>query len=207
MDSKRAIVYHEDIGGKQYRLRIQNNDPYDVKQWWVFDNRTHTIRSASNRNLVISVQVGGTNPTYYSYAAVARKFISGDVLNQMRWYGGKYKNIRDVMERCADVNGASDSHHNHIIFHKCHNGKNQGWNIDTEGHNYPKFPLADGAKFQIKSRMAYNRALYMAEDIGGSQYRLRIRDNFPGDKLQWFTFDSRTNSIRAWNNRNLALAN
>jgi len=55
--------------------------------------------------------------------------------------------------------------------------------------------------------MVTRRALFYGQHIGGHQYMLRIRDNFPTDRKQWFAFDSRTNSIRAFYKRSFALAN
>jgi len=55
--------------------------------------------------------------------------------------------------------------------------------------------------------MPSNRALYWAEHIGGHQYRLRIRDNNPENNKQWWTFDDRTKTIRAWARRSYALSN
>jgi hypothetical protein len=55
--------------------------------------------------------------------------------------------------------------------------------------------------------MASNRALFWHEHIGGHQYRLRIRDNNPENNKQWWTFDSRTKTLRAWAKRGWVLAN
>lgn len=54
--------------------------------------------------------------------------------------------------------------------------------------------------------MSGNKALYWDEQIGGDQFRLRIRDNFPRDSKQWFVFDSRTKSIRAFAKRDYVIS-
>lgn len=54
--------------------------------------------------------------------------------------------------------------------------------------------------------MAGNRAIYRAEHIGAYQYRLRFRNTNPRDNKQWFVFDSRTKSIRAWADRSKAIS-
>jgi hypothetical protein len=41
-----------------------------------------------------------------------------------------------------------------------------------------------------------HRALYWEEDIGSSQFRLRIRTSIPDYTNQWFVVDSRTMTIR-----------
>jgi len=55
--------------------------------------------------------------------------------------------------------------------------------------------------------MASFRALYFDEDMGGSQYRLRIRNDNHKNNRQWWIFDSRTHTIRAFSNKNLAISN
>ena len=72
------------------------------------------------------------------------------------------------------MHGGHDHQNRHVIFYNCHNGANQGWSIDTtlpKEVQYPPYPLGDGVKFQIKSRMTGNRALFWKNDIGGSQFR------------------------------------
>jgi len=207
MSTGKAVVWTEHIGYGQYRLRIQNNAPYDVKQWWTFDYRTRSIRSRSNRNLVMSVQYNGNNWYYYHYAAVARPFRGARQLQNIRWFNGRYRNLRDLGHRCLDVHGKSNTHRRHLIWYKCHNGANQSWWIDRRGVSYPKQPVASGVRFQIRSRMAHHRSLFWHEHIGSSQFRLRIRDHNPTNWNQWWAFDRRTNSIRAWNRRSYAIAN
>jgi hypothetical protein len=55
--------------------------------------------------------------------------------------------------------------------------------------------------------MATFRALYWAEHIGGSQFRLRIRNNQPKENKQWFVFDRRSRTIRTFSRRNYAVSN
>lgn len=170
---KRALFWHEHIGGGQYRLRIRTHNPGNNKQWFIFDQRTNTIRTMANRKMAISIQAGGNNWFGYGYGGVVRPY-KGQNTQLVRWYRGAYKNIRDIGVRCLDVHGGHDHENRYTIWYKCHNGANQKWRIDTKGVSYPMQPLASGVKFQIRSRMAENRALYAAEHIGGNQYRLRI---------------------------------
>jgi hypothetical protein len=207
MASNRALFWHEHLGSSQYRLRIQNNNPGNNRQWWVFDWRSRTIRSLANRNQVISIRYTVRNFYYNGYDAVIQPFRSNNYYQRMRIYGGSRRNIRNVLNKCLDVHGRSNTHHRHVIWWQCHNGSNQGWYIDRVGYRYPRYPLADGVKFQIKSRMPSNRALFWHEHIGSSQFRLRIRDNNPENNRQWWTFDDRTKTIRAWARRNYVIAN
>jgi len=208
MSGNRALFWHEHIGSHQYRLRIQNNNPGHNRQWWTFDWRTKTIRAFADRNKVISTQIGGQSWTRNGYNAVVRNIRSQWRHTQMmRFFGGSRRNIRNTWNKCLDVHGNHNSHHRHVIWWQCHNGANQGWYIDRVGYRYPPYPLGDGVKFQIKSRMPSNRALFWHEHIGSNQFRLRIRDNNPENNKQWFTFDSRTKTIRAWAKRSYVIAN
>ena len=207
MSTNRALFWHEHLGSSQYRLRIQNNNPGNNRQWWIFNWRTRTIRSYANRNQVINIRKTVRNFYRNGYDACVAPYRSTDNYNRMRIYGGARRNIRNVLNKCLDVHGGHNSNHRHVIWWQCHNGANQGWYIDRVGYRYPRYPLADGVKFQIKSRMPGNRALFWREHIGSNQYRLRIRDNNPENNRQWWTFDDRTKTIRAWARRNYVIAN
>jgi hypothetical protein len=204
MAGNKAVFWHEHIGGGQYRLRIRNNNPSDNRQWFVFDHRTRSIRAWSDKSKAMSNQSGyGLRK---GVAAVVRPF--KDMINQkIAFYGGAKQNVRALNNLCLDVWHARNSHHMHTTWWTCHNGMNQAWTIDTKGVKYPEQPLRDGVKFQIKSRMATNRALYWKEHIGGNQFRLRIRNDEPEDLNQWFLFDSRTRTIRSWNKRSHVISN
>jgi hypothetical protein len=206
MATGRALFWSEHIGSNQYRLRIQNNNPGNNRQWWTFDWRTKSIRSFADRRRVVSIQLGVKNFYQNGYAAVARMY-KADSYQRMRFFPGDKRNVRNTLNKCMDVHGGSNTHRRHVIWWKCHNGANQGWSIDRVGYRYPAYPLASGVKFQIKSRMPSNRALFSSEHIGGYQYRLRIRDNNPENVKQWWTFDDRTKTIRSWSKRNFALSN
>jgi hypothetical protein len=67
--------------------------------------------------------------------------------------------------------------------------------------------LKDGRRFQIKTRMRGHRALFWHEHIGGGQYRLRIHNNNSRNNRQWWIFDSRTKTIRAWADRQKVVCN
>jgi hypothetical protein len=155
----------------------------------------------------ISIQLNGKNWNYFHYAAVSRKFTGNSYLQKLRWYEGSRQNIRDVSRRCLDVHGNSNTHRRHVHWYKCHKGLNQAWLIDQKGYNYPGQPLAPGVKFQIKTKMSGHRSLFYAEHIGAHQYRVRLQDNDPSDKKQWFTFDKRTQSIRAFYKRSFCMGN
>jgi len=89
MAGNRAIRWHEHIGAHQFRLRIQNNNPYDSRQWFVFDWRTRSIRAWADRSKAMAIQIGGNNWYHNGYAAVVRPF-RRDALQKMRWFEGKF---------------------------------------------------------------------------------------------------------------------
>jgi len=204
MKTNRALFYSEHIGGQQYRLRIQNNNPDDKKQWWSFDMRTRTVRCFYRRGFALSNQKGQAYKI--GVAAVARQF-TGEVYQRIKWIDRTRRTIQNIRGKCLDVHGGSNTNKRHVIFWNCHNGLNQGWKIDQLGFKYPRQPLGDNVRFQIKSQMKYHRALFYKEHIGGQQYRLRIRDNNPENVKQWWIFNRRTRTIRAANNRNMVIAN
>lgn len=206
MKSKRALYYAEHIGRSMKRLRIRDNKPADQKQWFVFDWRTKTIRAQGDRKLVLAEAYGSK----FRNAATATMQPYKSLFSQrVHWLAGDRRNIQHNGRRCLDVHGGSDSNNRHVIFYNCHNGLNQAWRVDTtvpKKIQYPPYPLADGVKFQIKSRMAGNRPLYYREHIGGNQFRVRIRDNDPLNQRQWWIFDSRTKTVRAYTKRTHALS-
>ena len=206
MASKRALYYAEDVGGGQYRLRIQDSDPFDIKQWWTFDSRTHTIRAVGDRKLAISFVRGADNWSHSGYEAFAREYV-GETIQQVRWFGGNKQNIRDLGSRCLDVHGGYDHNQRHVIFWACHNGLNQAWITERKGNKYPAYPLADNVKFQIRSKMQGGKALFWSENIGDDQFRLRIQGHDPENEKQWWTFDSRTKTIRPLLKKDFVLAN
>lgn len=207
MPGNRAVSLAEPYDVSQARLRIRDSDPFDLNQWWVFDWRTKTIRSASNLKNVISLPIindwhsNGLN-------AVVREF-KNEAQQQMGWFNGEFRNIRDVAGRCLDVYGGTNVHNQPIIFWGCHNGANQAWILDDKETNYPKQPLGDGVKFQIKSARKGRRAVVYNEfaNYGSEQHQVKIQDNDPTDRRQWFVFDSRTQTIRAFYKKDYCLGN
>jgi hypothetical protein len=176
----------------------------------VFDKKTRTIRAMHDRNKVISTQLGGTFDHGREWAAVVMNYDTKRAsFQRTRFFGGPAMNIRNDGEKCLEVQGRSNTHHRHVVWSAsgCMKGWWQSWSIDPIPYGKPNFPLADGVKFQLKSKMPESRALYLAEYIGGNQFRLRIRDNHPEDMNQWWTFDARTRTIRAWTKRDYSIAN
>jgi hypothetical protein len=96
---------------------------------------------------------------------------------------GARRNIRNNGKQCLDVWGGRNLNNQHLTWWTCHNGVNQAWFTDQKEMIFKKYPIRDGRKFQIKTRMNENRALFWHEAIAANQFRLRIRDTNPGDKL------------------------
>jgi hypothetical protein len=195
------------------RVRIRDFDAHVVTAYWVFDQRTNTIRSAHYRNWVLSNQRG------YGFRigrpAVVRAW-TGEKSQPIKFYGGSRRNIRNYNGKCLDVYGGKNVHNQPVTWWNCHNGPNQGWRIMTIARK-PTYrqPLRDGISFYIRSAMHTGKNLYEAEHIGGNQYRMRIRNfnirqlrrNWRFAEKGWFTFDQRTRTIRSWTRRSFALSN
>lgn len=73
--------------------------------------------------------------------------------------------------------------------------------------NYPRNPYKDGIRFQIRTLMRSKRVIYWADHIGGGQHLLRIRKSNFRNNRQWFVFDWRTHTIRAWADRRKVISN
>jgi hypothetical protein len=204
MSGNRALYWRNHIGGNQYRTYIQDNNPMDNRQWFVFDWRTKTIRAWARRGYALSIRSG------YGLrrgALVVIRPYRGQNSQKIMWFGGSRRNVRFYGKVCLDVHGGVNRHNRWVISWTCHNGLNQAWYVDQNTYSYPRQPLADGQRFQIKSRMSGFRALYWNEHIGGGQYRLRIRNDQCKNNRQWFTFDKRTRTVRAFASRGMAISN
>jgi hypothetical protein len=122
MGGHRALFWHEVLApAGQYRLRIRNNNPGDNKQWFVFNSRTHTIRTWSDRRQVIANQVG--QGFIVGKAAVVRPWKSEN-FQKIQWHGGSKRNIRNNGGKCLDVWGGKNVNLQHLTFWDCHNGLN-----------------------------------------------------------------------------------
>jgi len=126
LSKRRALIYYN-RSGHQWYLRIQNNNPYNIKQWWVFDWRTKSIRAAGNISLVVSIQLNGRNWKYYNYYGVVRKY-RGEQIQKVRWFNGRLHNIRDLSNRCLNVQSNYDAHLRYVMWYKCKsNMKGSAW--------------------------------------------------------------------------------
>jgi len=173
---------------------------HDIKQWWIFDWRTRTIRPQARRNYAISIQQGGKNWYYYHYSAVIRQF-RGESLQKIRFFGGSRRNIRDQGVRCLDVHGNSNTNNRHVHWYKCHNGLNQAWYIDQRAVKYPAYPVRDGLRFAIRTKMS--SAGRAAQYVGGY---IKLIDFDPSNKEQIFTFDTRTRTVRQYYRRSYVIS-
>ena len=216
MKSGRFLFWNEDIGGNQFRLRInefdikvlKDNEKLHQKFRFVFDSRTRSIRAAADKKLAISNRAG--QKFNIGHPAVVREW-RNEVYQRIRVYGGSKRNIRNDGGKCLDVHGGRDTQNRRVIFWNCHNGANQGWTLVRIDFQvvvkYQRPPIADGVKFQIRSTMSKGRSVFVdSNNMGNEQYRLKIQDHAPWDERQWFTFDSRTQSIRQFYSRNMAIS-
>lgn len=119
--------------------------PGEDSQWFVFDKRTHSVRSFSRRNYAISNLVGHGFKTIGS-AAVIRPW-KNEPYQKLSYYPGQKRNFRTPGGQCLDVYQVKDVNDQNVIFWTCHNQANQGWSINRVGLTYPRYPLKDGIKF------------------------------------------------------------
>jgi len=191
-------------GSNQFYAKLMNEDIWESRQWWVFDSRTQTIRAAADRKKVLAMPMG-TDVRSTGMYIVIREYRPNDMLDQINWFNNtKSSNIRNIAGNCFSADG--NHHDSYIRIFPCTGAANQAWFYDDKKAVFPTQPLVDGAKFQIKSRMLGNKALFWYEHLGSNQYNLRIRTNDPEQENQWWTFDSRTHTIRAWNKRTYAIS-
>jgi len=153
--------------------------------------------------MAIGTQDGYTIHSSWSYAVL--KPWTENVLMKVRWFSGNYQNIRDASGKCLYTDSNNKHQHNHVIWHKCLNQDGQGWYYDTTGTQYPKFPIKEGVKFQIKSKYEGHRALSYFEALDHQEHYVRVQDNNPYDKKQWWVYDGRTHTIRCHKQRTWAL--
>jgi hypothetical protein len=144
MAGNRALVWKENIGGNQFRLRIQDNNPDDSKQWFIFDKRTRTIRADAKRSFALANQKGRNFNV--GSAAVVRTYENNSYIRASYHHGFK-RNIRNNGAKCLDIHGGRNAHMHHTTFWHCHNGANQAWTLDRRGFVYPRQPLKDGHRF------------------------------------------------------------
>jgi hypothetical protein len=137
---------------------------------------------------------------------VIRQF-KGQPTQKIMWLNTSRGNVRFGGKMCLDIHGGQIVNNRHIIYWNCHKGLNQAWYVDQTGFTYPKQPIKDGVRFQIKSRMAHFRALFWDNQISSGQFQLRIRNDQSKDNKQWFIFDKRTRTIRAFSDKKLAISN
>jgi hypothetical protein len=212
MAGNRQLFYNEKMGSGQYRLRIQNSNANNKRAWFVFDSRTRTIRSATQRKLVISNEFGKAYTI--GRPAVVREF-RGEQHQRLHFYSGCKRNVRNDNGKCLDVWGGKNANNQPITFWKCHNGDNQSWaisqiklvNIKDHETKTGRFPVKDGVKFVIRSQMKGGRMLYPNERMGSTQRVLRIRDFDAHVVTAYWNFDSRTNTIRNSHYKNWVLSN
>jgi hypothetical protein len=209
MGGNRQLFWNENIGSDQFRVRIQDPNPVNKRAWWTYDHRTRTVRSTIKKSYVLSNQAG--QGYKIGKFAVLRKY-TGETFQKLDFYNCEKRTIRNKGGKCLDIAGGANRNGQPVVFWNCHNGKNQAWalahlNFIKTREIRAKFPVKDGVKFMIRSQMAQGRNLFWAESIGSGQHILRIQNfNFWNKKAFW-TFDTRTRTIRAASNRRLVISN
>jgi len=86
-----------------YWLQVLEDDLYDNRMWWVFDDRTQTIRADADRNLAIttlSADLGATNVW-----AIVRKYDEKEASRfKVDWWNNtKTNTIKNIAGRCLQA--------------------------------------------------------------------------------------------------------
>lgn len=164
------------------------------------------------RSHCLTVYDGSYNwPRVGKYAIIARygsSRASKPSYYQATYYNTKYDNIRNPSGYCLSMYGNNPGVNKYAAWMPCINNSgtnSMNWRLDRRGIRYPRYPVRDGRKFQIKSRLSKRRAL-IYYNRSGNQWYLRIQNNNPYDIKQWWVFDWRTKSIRAAGNRSLVIS-
>lgn len=128
------------------------------EQWWNFDHRTRSIRAHKNKNFAISHNTGGG---VVPYTWVTLRTYQGRSSQRVAWFANKRQQIRDTAENCLNVVSTSrqlpaavtytrwlpcklidSARQNHGGYWNQDLGSS--WILDTNGHQWQKYPLNNG---------------------------------------------------------------
>lgn len=135
MGGNRVLFYdNEQVKGQagSRRLRIRTLNGQTTNQWFKFDSRTRTVRSASDANLVISNEQ--KQAFRIGRFAVVRPFVKEHSHEQtVWWHSGPKRNLRNSGGVCLDVWKGINRDLQPITWWNCHNGDNQAWFLNLAG--------------------------------------------------------------------------
>jgi len=145
MSSNRVLYYNEHIGAGQYRLRIRKPKG-DSREWFVYHQKTQSIRLASRKSWAISNQLNyGVSR---GKALVLRNYKNSA---QTIYYEPRTQRLHNGRDTrfCVDVWGGRNRDGTQTTFWSCHNGANQRWFFKY----YPGVPrntgFRHGQRFKI----------------------------------------------------------
>jgi hypothetical protein len=127
-------------------------------------------------------------------------------------YNCARRSLRNWAKKCLDVWRGQNRNGQPVTFWNCHNGANQGWglqhiNILKSRGIKGRYPVKDGVKFMLRSRMPGGKMIIYHSHVGRGQYVLRIANFNTNDKRAYWVFDSRTRTIRVASHRGLVISN
>ena len=199
--SKRVIFYNEDIGNNQLRLRVRK-PINDNREWFVYDEKSKTIRLASNKAMVMSNQQGmGIKK---GIALVLAPYKSD--LQTIVWDKGNARLFNGrIHNRCVDIWQGKNEENQALTYWDCHDGKNQKWSIKYMATVPTNTGFKHGQVFRIASRMKGNRILTGHNDIGNNQIAVVLK--MPShSKRDLFFFDQNIGAVRWSSNEDLILS-
>ena len=154
---------------EQHRLFMRQADNENSYALWSFDARTRTIRAHKKRTHVIGQENGRSMDNHLRLG-----YFMNHRYQRMKWYKGQTMNLRNEAGRCLTTqNGVdyNDKRATPVRYIHCGFGKNlsNAWDIvkfDKNLDNKYKFPVKDGERFIIRSKLPGNKIIKWNKNLG-----------------------------------------
>lgn len=200
---KRKVFMSKQKIGVDRVAKIKKN-PSAHNAVFVYDKRTSTIRLQSQRTLVLSNRAGkGVKPGHFAVFRNINSAQNGQVQkNQKLTFSGS--RIQNKAKGCLSVQG-KNKEEAALQWWNCVGKPTQKW---EKVFQLKKLPPANFNKmrFNIFLKMEKGRRnIFLSKERQGKNWVLKIVKK-PNHWRSWFIMDKRTNSIRLFTQRHLALS-
>lgn len=207
MKGGRAIIWWNQFHGDQYALRLVDihgstwQQQHTTRGMFMFDERTRTIRAATQTNLCMSYN---KDSEFRMHTEVVMAKCDKTVRQKIRYVPGMYNNLRDSRGFALTPKDDKDVEMNYLWFAPKTKKCNTKWIIyDKNGVvpnvQYVNPPLASGILFRFLNEHNNHMFALTANpnvQFAQGQIELWLQEDAPWDENQWFVFDSRTHTIR-----------
>jgi hypothetical protein len=169
----------------------------------LYDKRTLTIRLASERNIVLSNRSG--KGLKQGHQAVFRRILNNNITPDQVLVMGKH-NIQNKAKKCLEVKGKNADEAS-LQWWGCKSGKPLQ-KFEKEDKNKDKSGAPDFSKsrFLLKLDTKGNRNVFLSKEKLGEDFVLKLGKK-PSEWRSWFIMDKRTQTIRLFVQRHLAVSN